>query len=138
MWARAGMYACNEAHHSPPPHDEKTLSSTYLGACTRLRALNSGRSKGTAHVVFERASDALEAFKKYNQVALDGKKLNIELVETMLPPGTLTPLSSGIKCAGAWRGGGLCGFGAGGGEPPARGSTDQDRVPRMASAALAA
>jgi hypothetical protein len=36
-------------------------------------------SKGTAHIVFERPADALEAYKAYNSVALDGKKINIEV-----------------------------------------------------------
>jgi len=43
-----------------------------------------GRSKGTAHVVFERAADALAAFNQYNNVALDGKKLSIELVRAVV------------------------------------------------------
>ncbi|XP_047175890.1 THO complex subunit 4B-like isoform X2 [Vigna umbellata] len=41
-----------------------------------------GRSKGTAEVVFMRHSDALSAIKKYNNMRLDGKPLQIELVGT--------------------------------------------------------
>ncbi|KAK7374811.1 hypothetical protein VNO80_08252 [Phaseolus coccineus] len=49
-----------------------------------------GRSKGTAEVVFMRNSDALSAIKKYNNMRLDGKPLQIELVGTSTP--VLAPL----------------------------------------------
>ncbi|KAG8089336.1 hypothetical protein GUJ93_ZPchr0011g28218 [Zizania palustris] len=40
----------------------------------------SGRSKGTAEVVFSRRSDALASVKRYNNVQLDGKPMKIEII----------------------------------------------------------
>ncbi|CAF2335444.1 hypothetical protein HID58_038671 [Brassica napus] len=40
----------------------------------------SGRSKGTAEVVYSRRGDAIAAVKKYNDVQLDGKPMKIEIV----------------------------------------------------------
>lgn len=42
----------------------------------------SGRSKGTAEVVFSRRRDAELAIKKYDNVQLDGKPMKIELIGT--------------------------------------------------------
>lgn len=45
----------------------------------------SGRSKGTAEVVFSRQKDAEVAVKKYSNVQLDGKPMKIEIVGTNTP-----------------------------------------------------
>ncbi|XP_066359657.1 THO complex subunit 4A-like [Miscanthus floridulus] len=51
----------------------------------------SGRSKGTAEVIFSRRSDALAVVKRYNNVLLDGKPMKIEIIGTNIeapPPPT--------------------------------------------------
>jgi THO complex subunit 4 len=45
----------------------------------------SGRSKGTAEVIFARRGDANAALKKYNNVQLDGKPMKIEILGTNIP-----------------------------------------------------
>ncbi|XP_010452098.1 PREDICTED: THO complex subunit 4B [Camelina sativa] len=52
----------------------------------------SGRSKGTAEVVFSRRGDALAAVKRYNNVQLDGKLMKVEIVGTNLSAPTLPPM----------------------------------------------
>ncbi len=46
-------------------------------------------------MVFQTKNDAMAAIKRYNNVALDGKKLVIELVDGQV----VRTLASGIRCA---------------------------------------
>lgn len=64
----------------------------------------SGRSKGTAEVVFARRADAVAAVKKYNNVQLDGKPMKIEIVGTNTPtPATALPVTNGGQARNAVR-----------------------------------
>ncbi|XP_077232885.1 THO complex subunit 4B-like [Tasmannia lanceolata] len=57
----------------------------------------SGRSKGTAEVVFSRWSDGVAAVKKYNNVELDGKPMKIEIVGTnVITPAAVPQVTNGI------------------------------------------
>ncbi|OVA18314.1 RNA recognition motif domain [Macleaya cordata] len=56
----------------------------------------SGRSKGTAEVVFSRRPDAAAAFKRYNNVQLDGKPMKIEIVGTNIVTPAARPPTNGI------------------------------------------
>ncbi|KAK4779761.1 hypothetical protein SAY87_015867 [Trapa incisa] len=57
----------------------------------------SGRSKGTAEVVFSQRVDAIAAVKRYNNVQLDGKPMKIEIVGTNIvtPSAAPAPLVNG-------------------------------------------
>lgn len=67
----------------------------------------SGRSKGTAEVVFSRRTDAIAAVKRYNNVQLDGKPMKIEIVGTNIstPAAPSAPNGSFGSSSGAPRGG---------------------------------
>ncbi|KAE7996816.1 hypothetical protein FH972_001506 [Carpinus fangiana] len=112
----------------------------------------SGRSKGTAEVVFQRHSDALAAIKRYNEVQLDGKPIKIELVGVnLVAPAVVLPSTNSIlgKPSGAFTSGqvrygaGSWGRGGGGGRgggrvinrgPPARGLTrGKDHVEKLSA-----
>ncbi|XP_073291736.1 THO complex subunit 4A-like isoform X1 [Primulina huaijiensis] len=84
----------------------------------------SGRSKGTAELVFSRRQDALAAIKKYNNVQLDGKPMKIELVgKNISTPAASFPTAGGFgdsnvaSRSGQMRGG----FGRSGGGRRGRG-----------------
>ncbi|KAK3033964.1 hypothetical protein RJ639_034128 [Escallonia herrerae] len=74
----------------------------------------SGRSKGTADIVFSRRQDALAAIKRYNNVQLDGKPMKIEIVGTNIVTPTVGPPAAfdaignfnGVPRSGQGRGGG--------------------------------
>ncbi|XP_020520751.1 THO complex subunit 4D isoform X2 [Amborella trichopoda] len=56
----------------------------------------SGRSSGSAEVVFTKRSNALAAVKRYNNVQLDGKPMKIELIGTNLG----MPVSARVNVTG--------------------------------------
>ncbi|KAH0896298.1 hypothetical protein HID58_045866 [Brassica napus] len=96
----------------------------------------SGRSKGTAEVVYSRRGDAIAAVKKYNDVQLDGKPMKIEIVGTNLQTQSARPgnpnFYSGSRRGGQGRGGqqqrggsGGGGRGRGGGRRPGKGPAEK-------------
>ncbi|XP_062015118.1 THO complex subunit 4A [Rosa rugosa] len=101
----------------------------------------SGRSKGTADVVFSRRQDAVAAVKRYNNVMLDGKPMKIEIVGTNIAtpgaPSAIPPAANGAfrnSNGGAPRGGqgrggafGRPRGGGGGGRGPRRGRGGRGR-----------
>lgn len=64
----------------------------------RVHKDNAGRSAGTAEVVFADRGLAATAQKRYHSIELDGRPMNIELIEKLTQPGHT--LKSGIKISG--------------------------------------
>ncbi|XP_059647014.1 THO complex subunit 4A-like [Cornus florida] len=56
----------------------------------------SGRSKGTAEVVFSRRIDAEAAVKRYNNVQLDGKPMQIEIVGRNIAASATVPPATNV------------------------------------------
>lgn len=73
---------------------------------------HSGRSEGTAEVIFEKVQDAGRAQERYNKVALDGKPMKIDLMPLDAPSrsGVIKTLSSGIRLTESAGGGGRSGL----------------------------
>ncbi|KAK9061202.1 hypothetical protein SSX86_018382 [Deinandra increscens subsp. villosa] len=74
------LYISN-LHYEVTNEDIKVLFSD-VGELKRysIHYDRSGRSKGTAEVVYMLQSDAVAAMKRYNNVQLDGKPMKLELV----------------------------------------------------------
>lgn len=87
----------------------------------------SGRSLGTADVVFERKPDAIKALKKYNRVSLDGRPMDIKLTAGLDATANIAPRLSVGNAGGFKRGGATNGRG---GQRGGRGGRGGARTPK--------
>ncbi|KAL4423419.1 hypothetical protein ABPG77_009997 [Micractinium sp. CCAP 211/92] len=99
------LYISN-LHYNVTDADIKELFET-CGALVKHQVHydNSGRSEGTAEVIYEQAGDAERALRRYNNVALDGNAMQIELIPQAAAgagggSGAARTLSSGIRISG--------------------------------------
>lgn len=62
----------------------------------RVHYMPSGRSKGTAEAIFKLRKDAVAAKARYHDVALDGRPMNIEIIEQAATSTPNRTLKSGL------------------------------------------
>ena len=72
-----------ELQHSESIHLH--LDLRFGGSSSDMLLCCSGRSLGTAEVLFKSSDDAQKAIQQYNQVALDGKPMGLKLLDSAQP-----------------------------------------------------